>query len=53
MSSGKMLHKRNFMRTDFTKLEGTLLPIRPYLKEEDYPYVKENPFIKQSFIDQR
>jgi len=25
MSAGKMLHKRNFMRTDSTKLEGTLL----------------------------
>ena len=24
MRSGKMLHKRNFMCTDFKKLEGTL-----------------------------
>ena len=25
MSSGKMLHKRNFMHTDFKKIEGTLV----------------------------
>jgi len=27
MSAGKMLHTRNFVHTDFKKLEGTLVSI--------------------------